>query len=53
MLDPNEARKYLTDEIKKIETKLKTEKDDKKRKSLIYRLETLKTRLTDLDKKVA
>jgi len=53
MLDPNEARKYLTDEIKKIETQLKTEKDDKKRKSLTYRLETLKARLADLDKKVA
>ncbi len=53
MLDPKEARKYLTDEIKKIETQLKTEKDDKKRNSLTYRLETLKTRLSDLDKKVA
>ncbi|NVP18051.1 hypothetical protein HUU51_05020, partial [Candidatus Gracilibacteria bacterium] len=53
MLDPKEARKYLTDEIKKIETQLKTEKDEKKRKSLTYRLETLKTRLADLDKKVA
>lgn len=53
MLDPKEARKYLTDEIKKIETQLKTEEDEKKRKSLTYRLETLKTRLADLDKKVA
>lgn len=53
MLDSKEARKYLIDEIKKIETQLKTEKDEKKRKSLTYRLETLKTRLADLDKKVA
>ena len=53
MLDPKEARKYLNDEIKKIEIQLKTEKDDKKRKSLTYRLETLKTRLSDLDRKVA
>ena len=53
MLDPRDAIKSLNDEIKKVETQLKTEKDDKKRKSLTYRLETLKTRLSDLDRKVA
>ena len=53
MLDPREAAKSLNDEIKKIETQLKTEKDDKKRKSLNDRLLILKDRLKELDKKVA
>ena len=53
MLDPKEARKYLTDEIKKIEIQLKTEKNDTTRKSLLYRLDILKSRLSELDKKVA
>jgi len=53
MLDPKEARKYLNDEIKKIEIQLKTEKNDTTRKSLLYRLDILKSRLSELDKKVA
>ncbi len=53
MLDPREARKYLNDEIKKIEIQLKTEKNDTTRKSLLYRLDILKSRLSELDKKVA
>jgi len=53
MLDPKEARKYLNYEIKKIEIQLKTEKNDTTRKSLLYRLDILKSRLSELDKKVA
>ena len=53
MLEPEEARKAINDEIKRIETQLKTEKKDTTRKSLLYRLDILKARLKELDKKVA
>ncbi len=53
MLDPNEAKKVINDEIKRIETQLKTEKNEVVRKLLLNRLSLLKDRLKDLDRKVA
>lgn len=53
MLEPEEARKAINAEIKRLETQLKTEKNDTTKKSILYKLDSLKARLKDLDKKVA
>jgi len=52
MLEPKEARKAINAEIKRLETQLKTEKNDTTKKSILYKLDSLKTRLKELDKKV-
>ena len=48
-----EARKAINAEIKRLETQLKTEKNDTTKKSILYKLDSLKIRLKELDKKVA
>jgi hypothetical protein len=53
MLEPEEARKAINAEIKRLETQLKTEKNDTTKKSILYKLDSLKARLKELDKKVA
>ena len=53
MLDQTEARKYLNDEIKKVEIQLVKEKDPIRKKVLNDKLLILKDRLKELDKKVA
>gem|GEM_PF-4368056 len=53
MLEPEEARKAINAEIKRLETQLKTEKNETTKKSILYKLDSLKARLKELDKKVA